>query len=454
MFIGRQNEKNKIKDFLNGNSHTLLIYGKRRVGKTELIKQSFKDADYIYFECSKDTIQNNVYAFVKTLITHNYLPQDFGAKSFPAVFAVLNMLNRRIDIVIDEYPYLYQYEDGKKLDSQFQNIIDNSLSNIKLVICGSNVAIMTSLLEEGNALFGRFDEIIHLKELNYVDAQKFYPDVDIYTKIGYYAVFGGSPYLNIRINPTLDLRANIINNFLQENSPCYEYCENLLFTDVPSSININALCTVLKNGKKTCSEIEDILHSEKNGGMNKKLELLRKMGLINKYQPINKIGNSKSTRYELTDNAIRFFYSFIYENKSILNVIGSERFYDEYIQDKLTTFISHRFEELVRSYYSLSVKAGNYKDIINIGTYYYDNPTDKINGEFDVALKLKNKKYKIIEVKYYKDKALSNKEMDKEIDQVKKIKELDIDSIAFICTSGYENSSEYETIAIEKIYAI
>lgn len=452
MFVGRKKEKKRIEDFLDGNNHSLLIYGKRRVGKTELIKRSFGDRKYVYFECSKDTISNNAKAFVASLSRHGYISGDYEATSFSGVFSILDMLNTEINVVIDEYPYLYKYEDSKKVDSQFQNIIDNYLSNVKLIICGSNVAVMTSLLEEGNALFGRFDEVINLKELSYLEAQQFYKDKSVYDKIGFYSVFGGSPYLNRMIKPELDLKTNIINNFLDEESPCYKYCENLLFTDVPSSTNINAICTTLKNGKKSCSEIENSTNSEKNGGMNKKLDLLTRMGLITKCQPINKKGNQKATRYELNDNAVRFFYSFVYQNKSILQVIGGKRFFEEYIEDKLITFISHRFEEIARSFFSISVKNDRFKDIIDIGTYYYDDPVNKTNGEFDVALKLKNGSYRIVEVKYYKNNILSLGEMRQEAEQVDRIKELNIDSIVFISTSGCEKNEEYESIDIGEVY--
>ena len=452
MFVGRINEKKKVKTFLSGNKSTLLIYGKRRVGKTELIKQSLMNAEYIYYECTKDTLEYNTKALIRVLINAKYLPIDYESSSIASVFSVLNMMNKKITIVIDEYPYLYEFEDSKRIDSLFQNIIDNYLTNIKLIICGSNVAIMSSLLEEGNALFGRFDEILNLKELNYKESQMFYPNKTVYEKIAFYSVFGGSPYLNKMIDPKLDLAANIKNTFLTEDSSCYKYCENLLFTDVPSSININAICTILKNGKKTCSEIENALNSEKNGGMNKKLDLLAKMGLIKKYQPINKLGNPKSTRYEINDNAIRFFYSFVYPNKSVLQTIGCDRFYDEYVQDRLTTFVSHRFEEIVRDYYSMAVKEGKYLDIVNIGTYYYDNPIDKTNGEFDVALKLKNDKYRVVEVKYYKNNELSIKEMKHELEQISAIKGINIDSVSFVSTSGFEKTSGFNTLDAEELY--
>ena len=451
MFIGRKKELETLNNFINSDDKALLLYGKRRVGKTELIKQAFKD-NCVYFECMKDTLENNVSSFISSLQKKGLITIPFKAETFIDVFSLLDALNVKTNIVIDEYPYLYKYSDSAKIDSHFQNIIDNYLKNTKLVLCGSNVNVMTSLLEGSNALFGRFDETIFLDELNYLEAQHFYYNKSIYDKIGFYSVFGGSPYLNLEVDSDLSLEENIKRTFLNEKSNVYRYCENLLFTDVPSSVNINSICDVLKNGKKTCTQIESSLNVEKNGGMNKKLELLSRMKLITKYQPINKLNNSKATKYEINDNAIRFFYSFVYKNKSILTTIGSDTYYKEYIGDRLTTFISHRFEEMVRNYLSNEVKLGRIDGAIGIGTYYYDDVKTKTNGEFDVAIKLRDEKYKIFEVKYYKNNILKIKEMEEEEKQVKKINEINIDSVAFVSTSGYEEGSAFECIDIYDMY--
>ena len=454
MFVGRKEELNILNNFINSNDKTFILYGKRRVGKTELIKETFRinKAPYIYFECTKDTLKNNVLSFIDVLVSNNVLPERMDLSSFIDVFRILDISNKKLNIVIDEYPYLYEFNNNLQIDSDFQKIMDNYLKNIKLIICGSNIAVMSSLLEEKNSLFGRFDKTLLLNELSYLEAQKFYNDKSYYEKIAFYSIYGGSPFLNKRINPKLSLEDNIKNTFLDINSDIFVYCNNLLFTDVPSSININSLCLILKNGKKTCSEIENAMRVDKNGGMNKKLDLLVKMNLISKYQPINKTGNPKSTRYEINDNSIRFFYGFIYQNLNILYILGPDRFYEEYIKDKIITFISHRFEEIVRNYYSIAIKKGMYKDVINIGTYYYDDSKNKTNGEFDVALMLKNNTYKIVEVKYYKDKVLTLKEMKEEYNQVKNIKEINVSDLIFVSTSEIEKTDEFEILNIKDIY--
>ena len=98
-------------------------------------------------------------------------------------------------VVIDEYSYLSSLADTETVDSVFQNIIDQKISNIYLVLSVSQVSVMKNLLQKGNALYGRFQLILHLRELDYKDAALFYPSLSPYEKIVFHSVFGGSPFI-------------------------------------------------------------------------------------------------------------------------------------------------------------------------------------------------------------------------------------------------------------------
>lgn len=161
--------------------------------------------------------------------------------------------------------------------------------------------------------------------------------------------------------------------------------------------------------------------------------------------------NKKKISYEVKDNLLRFYYAFIYKNKSALQMLGSEAFYEEYIQGSITTFISHRFEEIARTYFSLCVKKGNLRGVSNIGTYYYDDSTAHKNGEFDVVPKHKDC-YDIYKVKYYSS-PLQLSEINKEVAQISNIKGLTIGKIGFIATAGYaEKPIKYDFIDVNQLY--
>lgn len=453
MFIGRQEELKAIKAILDKRSGSVLVYGKRKVGKTTLILEALKSSKdtTVYYECLKSSMQDNINGFVSVLVKMNILPVQMGFSSFQEVFQYLNSIDKTFNIIIDEYPYLKQFNKGETVDSIFQTIIDNNITNIRLFISGSHVGMMKDLLEEKNALYGRFSLNIKLKELNYSEVAVFYNDKTVYDKIAFYSVFGGSPFVNEQLDSKADLKQNILKTVLNPLNAVYSYVENLLVSDLSGSVNAERILNVIANGKKKYGEIESKLGLTNNGLLSKQLKTLLDMDMVSKVYPINKEDDNKKVSYEMTDNLLRFWYTYVYKNKSALQMLGAEAFYDNYIEPSITTFISHRFEEIARTFFSLQVKEGKRKGIFRIGTYYYDDSATKTNGEFDVVLQRKDN-FDIYEVKYY-SKPLSLKEMQAEEEQIRNIKGLAVGDIGFISVSGFENlPSDYDCVCGDELY--
>lgn len=274
--------------------------------------------------------------------------------------------------------------------------------------------------------------------------------------MGLYSVFGGSPYINRFIDPNKTLKENIISTILKDTHPIYQYAEHLLITDFTNAINGERIFYAISSGKKKYGEIESKLKMKSNGLLSKQLATLTSMEIISKTYPINKPDDNKKISYEINDNLLRFYYAFIYKNKSALQVLGAETFYDEYIEEPIKRFISFRFEEICRSYFSLCVISGKLKGITNIGTFYYDDSVTKASGEFDVALQRKGTDtefiYDVYEAKYYAS-ALSQGEMYKEAEKIRRLKGLTIGKIGFIAISGYEKEDdEFHYITSEELY--
>ena len=453
MFVGREEELKKLKSLLDLPSASVMIYGKRKVGKTTLIKEVLKSSldKVVYYECLRAPMEDNVKGFVAMLIREKIIPSEISFASFTDIFSYLNSLDGTFNIVIDEYPYLKSFANAETVDSMFQSIIDNNLKNIRLFVSGSHIDMMKDLLEEGNALYGRFTMTLCLKELDYKTASEFYKSKSAYDKIAMYSVFGGSPYINIALDETKSLKENIIATILNPMSYVYNYARNLLISDYAKALHAERIFNAISNGKKRYSDIESHLNLKTNGNLSKQLAPLEDMEIIAKVYPINKPDDSKKASYEVRDNLLRFYYTFIYKNKSALQMLGAEAFYEEYIEKSIVTFISHRFEEIARTYFSLCVKNRKLRGISNIGTFYYDDSVTRTNGEFDVVLERKGT-YDIYEVKYYTS-PLGAKEMYNEVQQINNIKGLKIGKIGFISTSGFEKApEEYDCINAEELY--
>ena len=442
MFVARDKELAILKEELLKNSSATLVYGKRKIGKTTLILEAvkrFSSREVIYYECIKDTIENNVKILTDEMKRLSIMPNEFSFENntFDLVFSFINGLGKEFVVIIDEYCYLKEYEDSKKVDSLFQNIIDNKLKNINLFISGSHISMMKDLLQEKNALFGRFTCALELKELNYLDASTFCENISSYDKVAFYAVFGGSPFILCQIDYELSLIDNIKRLLLNKSSPVYLYVDSLLLTDMINKSMIDRVLSCLKNSKKHYKELEDDLDKGKTGNLSKMLKPLMEIDLIKKEYPINKLNQERKATYQINDNILRFYYTYIYKRKYLIDKMDSDTFFDSFIDVSLNEFISRRFEDICRDYIWELLKKKKINNIYNVGSYYYDDSINHINGEFDIALD-RNDSYDIIEVKYLKCKVSKNI-VKKEIDQINAIKEVKVKRIGFISINGFED---------------
>lgn len=388
MFVGREEELALLREEHIGKA--VMVYGKRRVGKTTLILKALEQCSYqtVYFECLKGTMQENIDGLVQELVRVKVLPVPLAFSSLQDVFAYLNTLTQKMVVVVDEYTHLYAMNDSGTVDSVFQCIIDNRLAHIELILSGSNIGMMKDLLQERNPLYGRFAVSIKLDELNYLDSAKFYPNKSAYDKVAHYAVFGGSPFINQALNSDATLRENIISTILNPMSPVYLYVSQLVFSDDALNVNAERIFSVLGNDRKRYTEIEDTLGVKKTGNLAKQIKTLTDLEILSRNIPINKPNDNKKATYELSDNLLQFYYTYVYKNASAFQVLDAETFYDEYIAPALTDFIARCFEDICREYFSLQVRSGQMNGVRSIGSYYPDTAVRCDSKAFPIAVEL------------------------------------------------------------------
>ena len=441
MFVGRVNEINTIKNKLKTPNEHIIIYGNRRVGKTTLANYAASESGvkFVSFECLKSTLLDNIYAITKLLCDSNIISSNIVFNSFIDLFQYLNSMNERIVLIIDEYPYLYVKNDKENVDSIFQVVLDKHCSNLNVVLSGSHIGMMKTLIKKGNPIFGRVNTIIPLKELNYLEASEFYPHLSNYDKVAFYSVFGGSPYILEQLDYSKSLKENIKNTYLNSTSSISIFVSESYTSDVSTKIAANRIFQVLSNSNQKHNRIEQLLGYEHNGLLSKQLDLLAEMEFIEKNEPINRVGDSKKMSYHLKSNALRFYYSYVYGLNNQLSLLGKDVFYERYIKRSINTFISHRFESIAKDFISIMVKQGKIEDVFNIGSYYYDDSINKKNGEFDLAIQT-SKGFDIIEVKYLSNK-VNKSIIIEEINQISQINEIKVNDYGFISINGFENDT-------------
>lgn len=457
MFYGRIKQKKSLLNMIKKDEQMIcLIYGRRRIGKSELIKQTLKETDVqsIYYECKQTTERNNVDSLAE-IISDTF---QFPKPSFSDIEELLNFLFKKSEdspliLVFDEYPYLR--ENVKGLDSIIQSVIDKykDTSHMKFIICGSYVDTMKALLAKQNPLYGRVDLTIDLKPMDYYESAMFYKDFSDEDKVRLYSVFGGIPYYNRLIDSDMSVKDNIINLIASPGARLENEVSMYLSSEISKITNANEVFEALARGFSKYKDILDQSNVSSGPTLVDVLEKLIKMDVVKKEAPINDENNKKKAGYFICDNLSLFYYKYIFRNISRMNVMDSEVFYHKYIEEDFETkHVPKVFEDICKQYLIRLNKEGKIDEVFEkIGKYYYDDPMNKKNGEFDIVT-LDDKGYIFYEAKFRKEPVTESmiKEEILQVDQTG----ISCYKYGFISRSGFfcDESDDRILISLGELY--
>ena len=421
-FFGRNQELKRLKSFFYDDlSMAALVYGRRRVGKSELIKQAIKESEYkfIYYECKQTSEANNVES-LSLLIAEVFDLPCIQFKNMEAALQFLfqSALNKRIILVLDEYPYLRERVEG--LDSIIQGLVDKYRENsqLKLVVCGSYIDTMRSLLLVQNPLYGRVDLTIDLKPMNYLEAACFYPTFSNEDKVRLYSVFGGIPYYNRLINPSQTVEENIIRLIASPGARLENEIGLFLRAEISKISNANIVFETLAKGFTRFKDILSQSHISSGPTLVDVLDRLINMEIVAKTSPINDENNKRKSGYYICDNLALFYYKYVFRYSSQISIMPSEIFYEKYIKEDFnSSHVPKVFESICGQYLIELNKRGLMPQTFEkIGRYYYDDSVNKKNGEFDIVT-LDSSGYNFYEAKF-RNHGIDRKMIEAEIRQV------------------------------------
>ncbi len=456
-FIGRNVELKKLLKVMNSDEQEFaLIYGRRRVGKSELVKQALaqSSARSIYYECKQVSQAGNTVSLGEIVSETMGLPR-LGYTAIEELLRYIFELSakEKLVLVLDEYPYLRNSVAG--MDSILQVLLDTykGRSHLTIIILGSFVETMKSLQEHSNPLYGRADLTIDLKQMDYYDSAAFYPNMSDEDKVRMYAVFGGVPYYNRLIDDAMSIKENIIELIASPGARLENEVSMYLDAEIGKIVNANEVFEALARGFTRYSDILSQSHVSSGPTLVDVLDKLIKMELVEKVVPINDPANRKKTGYVIADNFSLFYYRYIFKYSSQMKIMAPETFYDKYIGSDLDKgYVPRRFEDICRQYLIRQNKAGHIKPAFEkIGRYYYDDPVTRRNGEFDIVTE-DERGYVFYEVKFRKT-PVTQADIDTEIEQVRSAG-LSCYKYAFISRSGFECEAgdDLELIALEELY--
>lgn len=456
-FIGRIEELKRLNKIINSKDlATALIFGRRRVGKSELVKYSLKENNEvkIYYECKEVSEKSNVQGLSDILSEELNLPR----LKFEDIESILKYIfelsiNKKIILVLDEYSYLKKTING--IDSILQVLIDKykDKSKLSLIILGSYVDIMKSMLLHSNPLYGRIDLTIELKPMDYYDSSLFYPNFSSEDKIKIYSVFGGIPYYNRLIDDSRSVKENIIELIASNGARLENEVSMYLNSEISKIVNVNEVFEALSKGYCKYSDILSQSHVSSGPTLIDVLDKLIRMGVVSKMSPINDSNNKKKFGYYISDNLSLFYYRYIFKYLSQMKIMNADFFYSKYIeQDFEQQYVPHVFETICMQYLIRKNKKGEINPVFEkIGKYYYDNPKEHTNGEFDVVTQ-DEKGYVFYEVKFRKN-PINASIIENEIKQVKSTG-LNCYKYVFISKSGflYDRNENVDFIELDNFF--
>jgi AAA+ ATPase superfamily predicted ATPase len=380
-FYDRAAELDALETAYESTGHDVyVVYGRRRVGKTELIKKFCADRPHIYFLAAQEAEDRQREKFVEKVATYfdDRVPRIDG---WDDAFDYLGekLASEQLTVVIDEFPYLVAENDS--LPSYLQSFVDQQLAETDsmLVLCGSSVSTMESeVLGHESPLYGRRTGQIDLQPFSFRQAR----DVityDLEAAIRSYAVTGGTPMYLTLFDYDQPLSANIQTRMLSPTAVLYNEPEFLLRTELRNPARYLSILEAIATGHTTPNEISGATGIDV-GPLSKYLQTLRRLRLVDREVPVTASAKqSKRSRYLVADEFLRFWFRFVEPNRSSIEEAPTT-VYDGTIEPNLFDHVATTFEDVCQETVWEAIRRGDLGPYSEIGRWWYGEDEIDIVG--------------------------------------------------------------------------
>ena len=386
-FIDRKKEFERLQKSLNREKpQFIVVYGRRRIGKSTLIKKvmDFSRGD-IYFLADKTSEPSQRQLISATI---DMTIEGFATANYPTWESLLLSLNRSIDhritVCLDEFPYLVK--SCPALPSIIQKLLDDKKLKYDLIICGSSQQMMQGfVLDSKEPLYGRADEIIKMKPI----APAFVSQAlrcDAAQAVREYAVWGGVPrYWELRENYD-SLYDAIEHLLLTSEGTLYDEPSKLLYDEMRDTVQASSILSFIGNGANKLSEIA--ARAEKQAtDITPQLSRLKELGFINKEIPFGESEKkSKKGLYHISDPLLRFHYRYVIPYRSLIELGNSQAVLNVFKNGE-NDYVSRTWEELCRNHITAHGLDGIMYQMASRwwGSYYNEEKQQYLPVELDVV---------------------------------------------------------------------
>jgi len=340
-FVGRDRELAFLTELWESERPEMFVlYGRRRVGKTELLQRFCTGRKSVYFLAAQVRDRDNLRALRQAIADEvDPLAADI---EFPDWSSALGFLaeragDERIAIVLDEFPYLC--EANASVPSQIQRFWDTrgKHSSLMLVLCGSQVSFMEKeVLAEKSPLFGRRTAQRRLEPISPTDAIAFFPNWSMRDRVLGYSILGGMPAYLQRFDDSRSLRENLMREVLRPEGFLFDEAHFLLRSELTTPMTYNSLLAAVARGAQKLNDIALEVGVDSTTA-NKYLHTLRELRLVERETPLTDPDPLRSRRgvYRIADRFLNFHFRHVQPHVSLIHAGRGDRAYEQFIEPDL-----------------------------------------------------------------------------------------------------------------------
>ncbi len=388
-FMGRSEEISQLCNWNKSGRPAFLsvIYGRRRIGKTRLVEETFKKSRLLTFEgLEGQSTKEQQMQFLARLasISGRKEYQLIKSASWTEILILLSdYIGKRPTIIfLDEFQWLAA--SRSKLVSSFKYVWDNYFcknNNVHVILCGSVCSFLLKKVIRSKALYGRIDLEINLKPLQLPEIKNlFRPKRSLRDVVEMYMSLGGVPQYLKMVDPSLSVRANLENLCFSPNGYLVNEFERLFASHFGTNRHYRKILLILaKHSFATREELQKGCNLDSGGRITRYLEDLETAGFIERYVPVDKPSASKINRFRIVDPYLIFYFRFIQSALKKINQPGRSPNFSSFVPDKrYYVWCGQAFESLCLAHsHLISEKLGFSAVNYNYGSWFSRQPDYK-----------------------------------------------------------------------------
>lgn len=390
MFVGRSAELERLEQLYGRDDFELVVmYGRRRIGKTTLIREFAKGKRTFFFTALEQADASNLSDFGVRVAEFFGLPG--GTISFASWQAAFEYMAQRAQeerfvLVFDEFPYAAMRNDA--LPSVLQVAIDQRLqhTNLFMILCGSNQGFMESeVLGRKSPLFGRRTAQMKIGPLSYLEAREMMPTLDVQEAFRFYGCFGGVPYYLGMLRPEEGLKANLQELYFTPSGFLFDEPMSLLRQETREPALYASLLRVIAAGANRPSEMGDRLSMQPTK-VSKYLRTLVELGIVEKAVPFGENqSSSKKGIYRLQEACYEFWFRFVMPQVSDIEAGLGDAIVRALPEQQISDYLGHRFERLCLEWLVGQARQGLLPiPATSVGSWWGTNPAKRAQDDIDV----------------------------------------------------------------------